>query len=102
MNPGSIFRATADQDEHQPCVWLWYAESNTVEPVYIPTTDCISRAHLEVKQERDNRIEAFISTLNTDWTPELSFEQNVEEFRKANNVPEEVMQLVYESIESIK
>jgi len=98
LNPGSIFRANADQDEHQPCVWLWYTDSNTVEPVYIPTTDCISRTHLEVKQERDNRIEAFINTLNTDWTPELSFEQNMEVFRKANNVPEEVMQLVYESI----
>lgn len=99
LNPGSIFRMNADQDDYRPAVWLYYADTNTVEPVYLPIKEgVVSRQHIEVKQERDNRIDAFISTLNQDWEVEMSFEQNIEIFKEKNNVPEDVMQLVYESI----
>ena len=63
MNPGSIYRMEASQENHKPRVYLWYAETNTVEPVYIPIeSGVISREHLETKEERDIRINAFIST----------------------------------------
>ena len=99
VNPGSIFRLAADQQDHKPRVYLWYADTNTVEPVYLPIEDnVISREHLEIKEERDNRIDAFISTLNEDWKAEMSFEDNIEKFKQKNNVKKPVMDIIYEAI----
>lgn len=101
VNPGSIFRITASQETHKPRVYLWYADTNTVEPVYLPIEDdVISREHIDIKVERDNRIDAFISTLSDDWEARMSFEENIEQFRKANNVRQSVMDIIYKSIES--
>jgi hypothetical protein len=100
VNPGSIFRIDADQINHKPRVYLWYTETNTVEAVYLPIeTDVISREHIEIKEQRDNRIDAFVSRLNTDYTTTLSFEKNLQEFEKVNNVRQPVMDIVYKSLE---
>ncbi len=100
VNPGSIFRLSADQIDHKPRVYLWYAETNTVTPVYIPIEkNVISREHLEIKKERDERIDAFISTLNTNWKARTSFEDNIEIFKKKNKVRESVMKIIYESLD---
>jgi hypothetical protein len=100
VNPGSIFRLTAGQIEHKPRVYLWYALTNTVEPVYLPIEkDVISREHIEIVEERNNRIDAFISSFNGDWNAHTSFEDNLEEFRKVNNVEKSVMDIIYKSIE---
>lgn len=101
VNPGSLTRQTADQIDFNPRVYLWYAEDNMVEPVYIPNINpnAISREHLDRVEKRDSRIEAFISQLDNDWDVGISFEQNLEEFRKKNNVKDSVMQIIYKSIE---
>ena len=33
VNCGSLMRIRADQIDYKPAVWLWYADTNTVEPV---------------------------------------------------------------------
>lgn len=100
VNPGSIFRLSADQINHKPRVYLWYADTNTVEPVYLPIEkNVISREHIEVKEERDNRIDAFVSGLDTDWKAKMSFEDNIEKFRKKNKIKKSIMKIVYEAIE---
>lgn len=99
VNPGSIFRTTASQMDHKPRVYLWFADTNTVEPVYLPIEDVISREHIEGQAERNNRIDAFISTLNEDWKAEMSFEDNIEKFKQTNNVRQSVMDIIYKSIE---
>lgn len=100
VNPGSIFRLKADQQDHKPRVYLWYADTNTVDAVYLPIEEnVISREHLEIKQKRDNRIDAFISTLDTDWEAKMSFEDNIEVFRKKNKVKKSVMEIVYDAIQ---
>ena len=100
VNPGSLMRMDADQIDHKPSVFLWYAESNTVEQVFLPIEEnVISRAHLEIKEERDSRMESFIEKLNSDYSISLSFEQNLTEFFKANNTDEEIKKIIYASIE---
>ena len=102
VNPGSLMRMDADQINHKPRVYLWYAETNTVEPIYIPIKDdVISREHLEVKEERDKRIEAFVSQLNGDWKASVTFEENLEIFERENKVKKPIMNLVYKSLETI-
>lgn len=100
VNPGSILRMTAAQIEHKPCVFLYYAETNTVEKVYLPTEkDVLSREHLDEKEERTNRIEAFISGLDIDWDSGISFESNLGTFLQKNKVSKKVKSIIYKCLE---
>jgi DNA repair exonuclease SbcCD nuclease subunit len=100
VNPGSLTRQTADQMDFQPRVALWYAETNTIDWVNIPIQQgVISREHIERKEERNTRIDAFISKLDTDWKAEMSFEDNLEIFMKKNNTREAVQEIIYKSLE---
>lgn len=101
VNPGSIFRTTADQINHEPRVYLWYAESNTVEPVYLPIeSGVISREHLEKARERDDRIEAFISRLDNDWDAAISFEENLNRFLQRNEIRQSVKDIINKVLET--
>lgn len=100
VNPGSIFRLTADQKDFKPRVYLWYSDTNTVEPVYLPIENgVVSSKHLEAKKERNERIDSFVSTLDTDWKAKLSFEDNLERLKKKNNIKPAVMSIIYEALE---
>jgi DNA repair exonuclease SbcCD nuclease subunit len=103
VNPGSLMRMTADQIDHRPRVYLWYAEDNTVEPIYIPIdpdgVSPISRVHLDQIKEKDARIEAFIEKLNMDWSSEVSFRKNLEQFFANNKVSENVQNIIWKSLE---
>ena len=100
VNPGGITRQSADQIDFKPRVFLWYAETNTVEPVYLPFTEgAISREHIDVIEQRDARIDAFISKLNSEWDVSLSFEDNIEAFCQANNVREPIKEIIYKALE---
>jgi DNA repair exonuclease SbcCD nuclease subunit len=101
VNPGSIMRMDADQIDFQPRVYLWYAEDNSVEPIFLPIDkSAITREHLEKKEERDARIDAFVSRLDGNWETKLTFEENLENFKAVNKTRDSVMQLVYKAIES--
>jgi len=100
VNPGSLTRQTADQIDHRPCVYLWYADTNTVEPVYLEIDkDVITREHIERAEKRDERIEAFVERLDTEFEAGVSFEENLEEFERKNKVRKSVMDIVYKAIE---
>lgn len=99
VNPGSLTRQTASQANHKPRVYLWYSDTNTVIPVYIPISEnTITRDHIEKTEERDARIDAFISQLNNDWEVALSFEENLKQFEKTNKTKPQVMQIIYKAI----
>ena len=101
VNPGNITRQVADQIDFQPRVALWYAEDNSITWVNLPIQkDVISKEHLLVKQERDERIDAFISKLNGEYVTELSFEENIDNFFAVNDIDEKVKQIIYKAIEN--
>lgn len=100
VNPGSLTRQKADQIDFEPRVYLWYAEDNTVEPVYLPIAKgVISREHIDRVEKRDERIDAFISKLDDEYEVGVSFEENLEEFFQVNNTEEDIKQIIYKSIE---
>jgi hypothetical protein len=102
VNPGSLMRMDADQVNHKPSVFLWWGKDNSIEQVCIPIQpNVISREHLERVKKRDDRISAFVSRLNTKWVAKKSFEDNMENFKKENNIRKSVMDIVYESMENI-
>ena len=101
VNTGNLTRQTAAQIDFKPCVWLWYSESNTVQQVFLPIEDgVVSREHLQVKEERNERIDAFISKLSGDYKTELSFEANLSQFFQTNKIKSSVKNIIYKSIEA--
>ena len=101
VNPGSLMRQSADQADFRPRVYLYYADTNEVEPVYLPLEDgVVSREHLERSEERSERINAFISKLDGEWQAGLSFEANLEEFFKHNRVRKQTKEIIYKAVES--
>jgi predicted phosphodiesterase len=99
VNPGSLMRLKSDQINHKPRVYLWYAESNTVEPVYIPIRqDVIDISHIEKQQERDERMEAFISIVKTQEKISFNFISNLENYFRDNKEPKEVKEIVWECL----
>jgi len=101
VNPGNLTRQVADQADFQPRVALWYAADNSIQWVNLPIQEgVISREHIEVKAERDARIDAFISRLDGDYKAEMSFEENLESFFKINDIRDSVKQIIYKAIDS--
>jgi hypothetical protein len=99
VNPGSMMRMTADQADFKPSIYLWYAETNTVKRVYLPIEpDVISREHIDRKRERDDRLDAFVGRLNTEWEAEVSFEENVTRILEENKIQDSVRKIVEKAV----
>jgi len=99
VNPGNLTRQVADQIDFQPRVALWYAEDNSIQWVNLPIQEgVISREHIEKVQERDERIQAFVSSLDGDWKATMSFEQNLENFIASNEVDKEIENIIFKAI----
>ena len=99
VNPGSFTRHKSDQADHKPCVFLWYAKDNRVEQVFVPIVEgVISREHLEVVEQKDQRIEAFVSKLNENVDIGLSFEDNLENLIASSRVRKATQTMVWEFV----
>ena len=99
VNPGSMMRNTADQIDHKPRVYLWWAETNRIEPVYLPSEqDVISREHIKDTTERDNRFDALITRVKTDVEIQLKYEDNVVKYFKKFRTEKAVKDKVLEHV----
>jgi DNA repair exonuclease SbcCD nuclease subunit len=101
VNPGALTRQSADAIDFKPSVFLYYADTNTVERIYLPVNDSITREHLVKQEQRDERIQAFISGLNQEWDISSSFEKNLKTVEETGEVKPEILQIVHESIEEV-
>lgn len=100
VNPGSMMRMSASQEKHRPRCYFWYAQDNKVEPVYFPIQKgVISRDHIDDKQERDGRLDAFVESIGNMESLSLDFEGNLEAFMAEENTSDDVRKVVYECIE---
>lgn len=100
VNPGSLTRMDADQINHRPRVYLYNARTNSVTEAHIPIdSTAVSNEHLQSKEERDTRIDAFIEHIQTDIEIGLSFEENLRIFVNKNNTPNLVKSIIYKSLE---
>ena len=102
VNPGPLTRQKASEYKHRPAVYLYYAATNTVEPYYLDADpEVVSREHLERKEERDERIDAFVQRLDTGWEGSLNFKDNLKQFQETNDIPKPVMDIVYKAMEEV-
>lgn len=100
VNPGSLMRQTADQIDHEPSVYLYHAEDNSVTRIKLPIdVEAVSREHLDKKEEHDSRLEAFMSKLNGDWEAGISFEENLKQFIDSNpKLNKKVVEIIYQNL----
>lgn len=99
VNPGSMTRQTADQIDFKPRVYLYYAKANEVQPIYLPIRKgVVSREHLEEKQNKENRIHAFISSLDGDMKY-FNFEKDLLSFIERNPIKKKTKEIILEAIE---
>jgi len=99
VNPGSLTRQDADQEDHEPCVYLWYAETNTVEQVVLPyEKNVISREHIEAPQQRAERMKAYIEHMNLEWQASIKFKDNLVIHFKENRTPKKIKEMIWASM----
>jgi hypothetical protein len=97
VNPGSMMRTSAKQEDHEPCVFLWYAEDNTVERVVLPhDRGAVSREHLNRAEAHDSRMSAFVEKLRGDVDLSVGFRENVMARVKSSEVSEGTKNIVTE------
>ena len=99
VNPGSLMRSRADQVNHKPRVYLWYKDTNEVEPVYLPIDqDVLDRTHIDETNQRNDRVTAYVKHLkeNTDVT--FSFEDNMEKEFRNNRIRKGVKDKIREAM----
>ena len=100
VNPGSMMRTTADQIDHRPRVYLWEANSNSVEAVYLPIEqDVIDRSHIDTKKEKDARIEAYTTRLSERYEVGLSYEENLKAYFEENRTRQPIKDRIWEACE---
>jgi hypothetical protein len=99
VNPGSMMRMTSDQVNHRPCIYLWYAEDNTIKRVDLPIEkDVFSTDKIDYKEEHEERINRFVEKLKEDLKAGFSFEKNMESFLKKNSISTRVTKRIWEMI----
>lgn len=100
VNPGSLMRMSADQEDYKPCVYLWYAEDNTVEAVYLPIEkNVISREHIEKQTKEDERMEAYKAKLKAGVKIGISFEKNMKQYLLKNKTGLDIEKEIYAAME---
>jgi hypothetical protein len=96
-------RNDADQIDHKPCVFLWFAESNTVEQVFIPIEQgVINRDYIDVKKEKENRLDAFVEKLGEQVVSGINFPGNLEKMVNDESVSQGVRDKVWAYYEGLK
>lgn len=104
LNAGCLTRQESDQSEFIPQIWLYYAKDNYVKPVTLPYKKNVVKRpeNIIAIEEREQRINAFISKLNTKWESSIDFEKNMETFLSENKTPDLIIKRVYEAIEQLE
>jgi len=93
INPGSLLRTTTTQIDHKPCVWLVDTDNGSYEPIYIPIEDSskvISTDHIEERKARNERIDTFITYLESDMEALKSFDKNIDSYIIENKISKAV------------
>lgn len=100
VNPGSIFRQTADQYNHKPRVYLYYKDIHAVEPYYLKIKkSAVDRSYLDIAKERNTRIEAFVQRLKGDFDMSVNFERNLKRFVEANDISKHIRRKIREAVD---
>lgn len=99
INPGSLKRDNADQVDHVPFVFTYDSETNKVDKFSVPIeNDILDREHIEIKEQRDERLEKLSERFQEAKDITLDFYDNVMSYLESNEVRDETKLRVLEWI----
>lgn len=94
INPGSFLRMDADQVKHKPCVFIVDTENMSFEKRFVPIEDgVISREHLQIQKDRQDRIESFVESFEEEYEISDSFNKNIENYLNENRADKETNEI---------
>lgn len=97
VNPGSLTRDDAAQIDHRPCVFIYDSTKHQLEKIYVPIeNNVISTKHLDIKKEKNQRLEAFVESVNSNYEIGFSFQKNLENYLSSNKVSLKIKNIIYE------
>jgi len=103
VNPGSMLRMNADQENYKPRCYLYYAEENKVVPAFFPIEkDVHNQEHIDRKNGREEHISAYIEQMKGDWEVGISFKKNLEAFFIKNETPQKIKDVILWALETEK
>jgi len=95
---GCMNRQAADFIDYEPCIWYIDTESDEVVRILIPDDrNMISDKHIKDKDERTDRISAFVSLIKDAKAVSLDFDENVRNGIISNpDLPKDVVNVIEE------
>lgn len=97
INPGSLKRDNADQADHVPRVFVFDPTNKTMTAVDVPTDDdVLDRTHLEIVEQRNERLEHLTEKFTEARSITLDFHENVINYLAENDVDDDVELTVLE------
>lgn len=100
INPGSLKRDNASQLEHKPVLFTFDTDLKIMDKIEVPIeNDILSREHLTIEKERDERIEALGEKFKEVQNITLEYDKNLEEFFQINNTQEDIQCHIYKWME---
>ena len=101
VNCGALMRTVASKEmfEHKPFVVVYDTVTGDFERIDIPVKpaeEVLDRGKVEERHDRDERLEAFVQGLSEEYSVDLDFRKNLDEFLLANKVESGVRQIVEE------
>lgn len=101
VNTGPIIRRTADEYNftHQPHFLIYDTNSGQIEKVEIPhqlSNKVMTRDHIERKSETEEMLADFINMVQEEELYSVSFEENLLDFIKKNNISESIVNIISE------
>lgn len=100
INPGCLLRQASDMKDYQCGVYCVDTEDETVE--FIPIIDneeFVDDSYILKQEEREQRIEDFVDKLKDTKNVSLDFVDNVQKAIKANNLDDNMINILEELLE---
>jgi DNA repair exonuclease SbcCD nuclease subunit len=85
INPGSIYRGSADQIDYKPSVYFVDTDNDIIEQILLPDNELlVEDAYITERDEKESRISAFVEKLKKNEAVELDFLKNIENALQVN------------------
>lgn len=82
---GALNRQASNFKDYEPKIWFIDTDANTVEEILVPDdVSMVTDQHIQIKDEREDRITAFVSLIRESKSVSLDYEVNVRQAIQEN------------------
>ena len=99
---GCMNRQASDMIDYEPKIWFIDTDTDEIRPILVPDdVSMVTDVHIQNKEEREDRIAAFVTSIKDSKTVSLDFEVNVElAIKNDSELAEGVVNKIHELMEA--